>query len=86
MAPKEFSALATKACATGLEEFGDAFPTVQEEGRPFFCLDLSYAHTLLTKGFKIPDETTVTLVKKVKYKKDHIEVAWALGAAINMLG
>lgn len=33
--------------------------------RPFFCLDLSYAHTLLTKGFKIPDDASITLVKKV---------------------
>ena len=33
-----------------------------EELRPFFCLDLSYAHTLLTKGFKIPDDAQITLV------------------------
>ena len=38
---------------------------VQEIHRPFFCLDLSYAHTLLTEGFDIPETTTVTLVKKV---------------------
>lgn len=34
-----------------------------EELRPFFCLDLSYAHTLLTKGFKIPDDAQITLVR-----------------------
>lgn len=40
-------------------------PQVQDVHRPFFCLDLSYAHTLLTKGFKIPDDASITLVKKV---------------------
>lgn len=34
-----------------------------DELRPFFCLDLSYAHTLLTKGFKIPDDAQITLVR-----------------------
>lgn len=59
---------------------------VQEAHRPFFCLDLSYAHTLLTHGFKIPESTTITLVKRVQYKKEQIEAAWPLGAAINLLG
>ena len=40
---------------------------VQEIHRPFFCLDLSYAHTLLTEGFDIPEATTITLVKKVSW-------------------
>lgn len=42
-----------------------AYPHVQESLLPFFCLDLSYVHTLLTDGFDIPDGTKVTLVKKV---------------------
>lgn len=63
------------------------FPSqMAEELRPFFCLDLSYAHTLLTRGFKIPEDAQITLVKRVEYNGDLIEAAWPLGAAINVLG
>ena len=60
-------------------------PQLPEEVRPFFCLDLSYAHMLLTKGFKLNEESTITLVKKVEYNGDAVEAAWPLGAAINTL-
>ena len=40
---------------------------------------------LLTKGFKIPEEASITLVKKVEYNGDFVEAAWPLGAAINSL-
>lgn len=53
-----------------------ALPQVQEAHRPFFCLDLSYAHTLLTKGFKIPESTTITLVKKVGRERRRNLVGW----------
>lgn len=59
---------------------------IGEELRPFFCLDLSYAHTLLTRGFKIPEDAQITLVKRVEYNGDLVEAAWPLGAAINALG
>jgi apyrase len=48
-------------------------------------MDLSFMHTLLTKGFKIPESKRVTLVKRVKYRGNEVEAAWPLGAAINML-
>lgn len=52
---------------------------------PYLCLDLSFQHTLLTSGFKIPDNTKVSLVKRVKYHSQEVEAAWPLGAGINLL-
>lgn len=84
--PQEFGALAAKACSTALDQLAAVFPAVAEELRPFFCLDLTYTHTLLTKGFKIPDDTSIRLVKRVEYNGDLVEAAWPLGAALNALG
>lgn len=86
VAPREFGALAERACAAPLADLPAAFPAVAEELRPFFCLDLAYAHTLLTRGFKIPDDARIHLVKRVEYNGDLVEAAWPLGAAINALG
>jgi apyrase len=84
--PADFTALADRICsAPSIEAMGSLFPRVHQDLRPYFCLDISYIHTLLIKGFKIPEEATVTLVKRVEYNGEHIEAAWPLGAAINML-
>lgn len=58
---------------------------VKEKEAPFLCLDLAFQHTLLTKGFHIPETTPITLVKKVRYQGQEVEAAWPLGAAINLL-
>ncbi|KAL6785712.1 hypothetical protein ACKKBF_B01340 [Auxenochlorella protothecoides x Auxenochlorella symbiontica] len=84
--PAEFKKLADKACSAKLADLGTLFPNVQEAARPFFCMDLCYVHTLLLEGFRVPEETEVTIVKKVQYKKEQVEAAWPLGAAINSLG
>ena len=34
---------------------------------------------------QVPEKAEITVVKKVKYKKEEIEAAWPLGAAINLL-
>ncbi len=52
---------------------------------PYFCLDLSFCYTMLTKGFRLEEGAQVTLVKQVKYNGQAIEAAWPLGAAINDL-
>ena len=52
---------------------------------PYLCLDLTFQHTLLHAGFKIPDSTKVSLVKRVKYHSQEVEAAWPLGAGINLL-
>lgn len=84
--PSDFGSLAAKACSTDLADMEKTFPKMVEELRPFSCLDLSYAHTLLTKGFKIPDDAQIQLVKRVEYNGEEVEAAWPLGAAINALG
>ena len=58
---------------------------VDEKQAPFMCLDLSFCHSLITHGFKIGADSKITLVKRIQYKKEEIEAAWPLGAAINML-
>lgn len=52
---------------------------------PLMCLDLTFCHTLLTKGFRIGEKTSVTLVKRIQYKDQQVEAAWPLGAAISVL-
>ena len=86
LAPHHFKRLAKQACALHVSAVEEAFPRVVDDHRPFFCLDLTYAHTLLTHGFKIPEEKEVTIVKKFEYKGEYVEAAWPLGAAINLLG
>ena len=36
-------------------------------------------------GFHLPEDTSFTLVKKVKYRNQEFEAAWPLGAAINLM-
>ncbi|KAI8110376.1 hypothetical protein M9435_002051 [Picochlorum sp. BPE23] len=85
VSPKHFKDHAEEACDMDVKSVKKTYPRIQEEHSPYFCLDLTYAHTLLTTGFKIPEDREITLVKKVKYKGEYVETAWALGAAINML-
>ena len=58
---------------------------MEEKQAPFLCLDLSFQYTMLKEGFHLPEDTSFTLVKKVKYRKQEIEAAWPLGAAINLM-
>lgn len=85
VSPRHFKDMAEEACELDVDSVESKYGRIQKEHSPYFCLDLTYAHTLLTGGFNIPDEQEITLVKKVKYRGDYVEVAWALGAGINML-
>lgn len=82
---KEFSTHASKVCSSQSAAVKQQYPRVDPESAHFFCLDLTYCHTLLTKAFKIPEAQQVTLVKQVKYNGQNIEAAWPLGAAVNEL-
>jgi apyrase len=58
---------------------------LSEAHAPYFCLDLSFCHTVLTQGFDLPEGSALNLVKQVKYNGAPIEAAWPLGAAIDEL-
>ena len=42
-------------------------------------------HGPLCARRQVPEKAEITVVKKVLYKKEEIEAAWPLGAAINLL-
>ncbi|KAJ8503484.1 hypothetical protein ONZ45_g10808 [Pleurotus djamor] len=52
------------------------------EGRPEWCLDLTFMHALLRLGYEFGDEREVTIGKKI----DGTELGWCLGATIAMVG
>ena len=83
--PKKILAAAKKACSLSPEEVLQEFKGVEEKDAPYYCHDLSYAHSLLTVGYKLADSRKVTLVKQITYKGQNIEAAWPLGAALNSL-
>jgi len=52
------------------------------EGRPEWCLDLTFMHALLQLGYEFQDHREVKMEKKVK----GTELGWCLGATIAMVG
>ncbi len=86
--PRAFGDAADAACAAAPGALAEALPGAPTgvDDAALFCLDLSYCHTLLTRGFGLEDDAPLTLVKQVMYKGDAVEAAWPLGAAINALG
>ena len=52
------------------------------EGRPEWCLDLTFMHALLQLGYEFQDTREVKMEKKVK----GTELGWCLGATIAMVG
>ncbi|THH13509.1 hypothetical protein EW146_g6716 [Bondarzewia mesenterica] len=50
------------------------------EGRPEYCLDLTFMHALLRLGYEFTDAREVQIGKQI----DGTELGWALGAAIAM--
>ena len=83
--PKKILAAAKKACSLSPEQLLQEFKGVEEKDAPYYCHDLSYAHSLLTVGYKLAENGQVTLVKQVTYKDQRVEAAWPLGAALNSL-
>ena len=77
--------VAEKACEMTVDKVAVEYKDVDAKDAPYYCHDLSYAHSLLTVGYKIHDEDVVTLVKQVEYNGQLTEAAWPLGAAINAL-
>ncbi|KAK9843238.1 hypothetical protein WJX74_009079 [Apatococcus lobatus] len=83
--PQDLSSAAESACTTPLTALAALFPSVDKTQGPLMCLDLTFCHTLLTKGFRIGEKSAVTLVKRIQYKDQQVEAAWPLGAAISVL-
>lgn len=83
--PAAYRAAAEKACGQDPQAVTAAFPGVPAEQATYFCLDLTYCHSLLTEGFGIADKQEFTLVKQVEYNGAPVEAAWPLGAAIDEL-
>ena len=53
-----------------------SYPGVDASDRPFLCANLVYCHQLLERGFNIPRDSLIMLVKKLVYRgqaRDHIE-------------
>ena len=79
------SQLATRVCAgpTSWKEHWGSDPAVMEEleGRPEWCLDLSFMHALLVLGYEFSQTRHVELGKKI----GGTELGWCLGATIAMV-
>lgn len=87
--PMNISAIATLArqvCAgkTSWTKHWGGNPEVMEEldGRPEWCLDLSFQHALLVLGYEFGDDRKVQLGKRI----EGTELGWCLGATIAMVG
>jgi guanosine-diphosphatase len=52
------------------------------EGRPEWCLDLTFMHSLLRLGYEFADNRQVEIGKQV----EGTELGWCLGASIAMIG
>ena len=59
-------------------------PAILEEleGRPEYCLDLTFMYALLRMGYEFGDERQVRMEKKV----GGTELGWCLGATIELVG
>lgn len=83
--PGDFAKRAAAVCGKDVAELSKSFSGLQAAHAPYFCLDLSFCHTVLTQGFDLSETAPITLVKQVLYNGEPIEAAWPLGAAINDL-
>ncbi|GBF96232.1 hypothetical protein Rsub_08777 [Raphidocelis subcapitata] len=83
--PKEFARRAAAVCGKDPAEIAAQFELQDAAAAPYFCLDLSFCHTVLTEGFDLAESDHLTLVKKVEHNGQLIEASWPLGAAIDEL-
>ncbi|KIK23478.1 hypothetical protein PISMIDRAFT_453782 [Pisolithus microcarpus 441] len=79
------SQLAKQVCAGPFswhEHWGNDADVMGElEGRPEWCLDLSFMHALLVLGYEFGENREVELGKKIQ----GTELGWCLGATIGMV-
>jgi len=82
---RELGDKAKDACALSLTNVTSTYHGVDDADAPFMCMDLTFAHALLSVGFKRHEWDTLTLVKQIEYGNKPIEAAWPLGAALNSM-
>ena len=66
--PAKYKEAAKQACSMSVEQVHKVYPKVQPDHAPYFCLDLSYAYSMLVNGFKIPEDAPMTIVSQITYK------------------
>ena len=72
--------MATELCA-GNNAYFPASALEEIEGRPEYCLDMTFLYVLLRLGYEFEEGREVRVEKKVA----GTELGWCLGAAIAML-
>ncbi|MCO5614633.1 hypothetical protein L7F22_068917 [Adiantum nelumboides] len=85
VSPEDFAKLARRVCKLDVERIAKFYPSLDEEDRPYFCLDLTYEYALLVEGFGLHKRQVLTLVKQVTYRNAIVEAQWTLGCAIDVL-
>jgi guanosine-diphosphatase len=80
------SGLAEHVCAspTSWEERWGSDKAVMEEleGRPVWCLDLTFMYTLLRLGYEFGEDRQAKIWKQI----DGTELGWCLGVTLAMVG
>lgn len=82
---KSLSKLAQDVCA-GPETWNRRFAGNEDalaelEGRPEYCLDLTFMHALLGLGYELSPERELIVEKKLR----GVELGWALGAGLALV-
>jgi len=69
--------------ATWSKRWGSDQAVMEElEGRPVWCLDLTFQYTLLRLGYEFDENRQAKIGKKI----DGTELGWCLGATLSMIG
>lgn len=69
---QDFAKRAAAACGKDVAELSKSFSGLQAAHAPYFCLDLSFCHTVLTQGFDLSETAPITLVKQVCVYRDRV--------------
>jgi guanosine-diphosphatase len=80
------SSIAEDVClgpSSWLKRWGNNKEAMEElEGRPEWCLDLTFMHSLLRLGYEFSEDRDAVIGKQI----DGTELGWCLGATIAMVG
>ncbi|KAF7364646.1 hypothetical protein MVEN_00334000 [Mycena venus] len=80
---RDFARIVCQGRERWLEEWGTHTALIKElEGRPEWCLDLTFMHGLLQTGYEFEGDRGVTFGKKI----EGTELGWCLGAGIKLVG